>query len=252
MISRSPSSRKPAAKKPDTKVPAKAPAKKAAAKPAVKPAPKPAAKPAAKPVTEAPKQKRAPQMPGPLRTEPKRRPGRPRKDGKPPRIRAKSLPIKVRREIKKMLDEGIPVSQIKLRFKRYEPTDSQINGIKYGRTKTVKTPRSDSHDSEVGADMPIRRSNDAVALIRDGLVGALNDLAARTRITPESRIELLKDASLVNQRTTRASLVNSMGRRDAEVILEIIRMYEPNATEEEAIATYRQAVDIVKRRSDAD
>jgi hypothetical protein len=239
MTSRLPSSRKPAAKKAAVKAPAKTTTK-------------PVAKKAASPKHAAPKQTRAPQMPGPLRTGPRPRPGRPRNDGKPPRVRRKALPIKVRREILKMLGEGIPVSQIKLRFKRYEPTDNQINAIKYGRTKTVKTPRSDSYDSEIGADTPIRRSNDAVALIRDGLVGALNDLAARTRITPENRIELLKDASLVNQRTTRASLVNSMGRRDAEVILEIIRMYEPNATEEEAIATYRQAVDIVKRRSDAD
>ncbi len=182
----------------------------------------------------------------------KPRPGRPRKDGKPPRAVRKPLPIKVRREIKLMLDAGTPVSQIKLRFKRYDPTDAQINNIKYGRTKTVATPRSDSHHSTVGAESPIRRSNDAVALIRDGLVEALNALAARTRVTPEDRIELLKDASLVNQRTTRASLVNSMGRRDAEVILEIIRMYEPNCTEEEAIAIYKQAVDIVRRRSDAD
>lgn len=217
-----------------------------------KSAPKKPSKAASKPEPMDPKQKRAPKMPGKLRTGEERRPGRPRNDGKPPRKVRKPLPIKVRREIKIMLDEGKPISQIKLRFKRYDPTDAQINGIKYGRTKTVKTPRSDSHDSPVGADAPIRKSNDAVALIRDGLVEALNQLAVRTRVTPEDRIELLKDASLVNQRTTRASLVNSMGRRDAEVILEIIRMYEANATEEEAIAIYKQAVDIVKRRSDAE
>lgn len=176
------------------------------------------------------------------------RTGRPRKDGKPPRVSNKPLPLQVRREIKRMLDDGATMAQIQLRYKRYKPTVSQIQAIKYGQVKLVATPRSDSHRSEIGADSPIRKSNDAIALIREGLVDALNALQVRTRMTPEDRIETLKDASLINQRVTRASLVNAMGRRDADIILEIIRMYEPNATEENAIAIYRQAADIVSRR----
>jgi len=174
------------------------------------------------------------------------RPGKPRKDGKPARIRAKTLPLGVRRTILDMIDEGKTVAQIKQRFKRYSPTKAQIDSIRYGRTKTVKTPRTDSNNYPHSE--PVQRSNDANVLIRDGLVEALNVLNRRTAKNPDARIETLRDASLINQRVTRSSLMSNMGRRDADVILEIIRMYEHTATEADAITIYKQALDRVQRR----
>lgn len=177
----------------------------------------------------------------------KKRKGRPRKDGKPPRVISKKLPLAVRRGIKKMLDEKKTFAQIKLRYARYRPTDHQVRDVKYGRVKLVATPRRDAYDSPTQTEK-IRRSSDPIHMLREGLIDALNDLDGRPGYKPEDRIDMLTKASLVNQRVTAASLVTAMGRRDAEVILAIVRLYEPNATEDDAIRIYKQAVEIAGRK----
>lgn len=173
------------------------------------------------------------------------------KKANPPRQRAKKLPIKVRRKILELIDEGLTTAQIIVRCKRhrYTPTKAQVDAVRYGRVKTKATKRSDAHDSPEGATDPIRISNDPNHLIRERLIDALNVMHRKQTVkNAVDEIETLQAASLVNQRVTRASLMSNMGRRDAEVILEVIRMYDPTATESDAITIYKQAVDIVQRK----
>jgi hypothetical protein len=171
--------------------------------------------------------------------------GRPRKDGSPARKRKRSLPMTVRRDIKRMIQDNATVAEIKLKHKRYAPTTSQIDAIKYGKVKLVSEPRSDSFESPKQTGR-IRKYDDPVAAMREVLVNVSNDLESRTGYTPEDSADILVRLSLVSMRLQKASLVNSLGRRDADVVLAIIRMYEPNATQDEAIQIYKQALATVQ------
>ena len=164
---------------------------------------------------------------------------------KPKRKRAKPLPVGVRRQIKQMLLDGKTVAQIKLRFKRYDPTDSQIDGIKYSRCKLVNEPRKDSYDAP-GQSEPIRKSSDVMWLMRDQLLQALNDLYENNFANAGKRFSGLNVAALINVRITKASIVSALGRRDADVIAAIVKRYEPAATEEDVIRIYRESVDKVQ------
>ena len=164
--------------------------------------------------------------------------GRPHADGTPASEKSKALPLKVRRDIKRMLIDGSTVAQIQLKYKRYKPTKAQIDAIKYDRVKLVSEPRIDAYDYP--QDTKIRRYSDINEGIRDQLLDAVNLLETNTKKALE-KLEGLTYISLVNQRLTRASVVSALGRRDANTVLAIIRMYEPNVTEEQAIAIYRQA-----------
>ena len=176
----------------------------------------------------------------------KKRMGRPHADGTPPRSTRKPLPMAVRRDIKRMLMDGATVAEIKLKHKRHAPTSGQIQAIKYGRVKLVTEPRADAYNAP-GMTAPLRRVTDIVVGIREGLLDTLNDLDNGSSVKAKKRIEVLLSVSLINQRNQRAGLVNAMGRRDADVILTIIRMFKQKCTEEEAIKIYMEAVERTPR-----
>ena len=216
-----------------------APAKAASVK--AKPAPPPSRKPAAAKV----RNKVAAPPKGKIKYDSipkveKKRIGRPHKDGSPPRERAKSLPIKVRREIKKMLLAGDSVATIQYRYRRYQPSYTQIDNIKRGRTKTVKTKRSDAHDNPAGADVPVTSGKSITELLREGLLTSLEGVNMREGMKPADRIALLEKASRVDRHVKASELEAHIKRADARIIAAVIRRYEPEATDARIVAIYRE------------
>jgi hypothetical protein len=180
------------------------------------------------------------------KVRPKNNPGRPRKNGKPARAQRASLPLKVRREIKRMLNDGATVAQIQLAYKRYRPTAGQIAGIKYGRVKLVSTPRTDADVSLDGTDTPIRTGKTVTELLDEQLLTTLEDMGTRGGILPGDRAFMLEKLSRVDRHIKSSRLESALGRRDAAVIAEIVRMYVPAATDEDVVQIYRQAVEMTK------
>lgn len=180
------------------------------------------------------------------KVRPKRGRGRTRKDGSPPRKRKPALPLKVRRGIKEMLGEGKTRAQIKLKYKRYNPTDSQINAIKYGRVKLTAEPRTDAHDSPVGAEQPVHTGKTVTELLKDNLLTNLEDMQTRSNILPGDRAFMLEKLARVDRHIKSSELESALGRRDSAVIAALVRMYEPSATDEDIVRIYKQAVEITK------
>ena len=173
-------------------------------------------------------------------------PGRPHADGTPARTRKKALPLSVRRDIKRMLNDGATTAEIKLRHKRHSPTKAQIDAIKYERVKLVSEPTANSYDSPKQTQ-PIHKYKDPWEALEAAFLDASNSLACGALAAAEEKKYVLLGLTLAGNRLQRNSLVNNMGRRDADVLLAIIRMYEPNATQEDAIKIYKQALALVQR-----
>jgi transcription initiation factor TFIIIB Brf1 subunit/transcription initiation factor TFIIB len=145
-----------------------------------------------------------------------------------------------------MLNEGKTIAEIQLRYKRYTPSVSQINGIKYGRTKLVTEPRADAYASLVDTDEPVRTGKTVTELLDNELLTALEDMGTRTGIMPGDRAAMLEKLSRVDRHIKSSRLESALGRRDAAVIAELIRMYQPAATDEEVVQIYRKAVELAK------
>lgn len=180
------------------------------------------------------------------KVRPKNSAGRKRKDGKPARQRKKALPLKVRRGIKEMLGEGKTIAQIQLKYKRYKPTVHQINAVKYGKVKLTATPRKDSFDSPEGAEEPVRSGRTVTELLQSNLVTSLEDMEVRTGLTPQDRSFMLEKLARVDRHIKSSQLESALGRRDSSVIAALVRLYEPNATDEDIVRIYKQAVEITK------
>jgi hypothetical protein len=169
-----------------------------------------------------------------------RRAGRPRNDGKPPRVRKAALPLAVRRGLLEMLQAKKTYAEIQLRYKRYKPTKSQIDGIKYERVKTVKEPRKDSFAAPPDADSPVLSSADVSDLLREQLLVGLNRLRVQTGVAADERISICERAARVDRHIKASQLERHLKNPDARIIAALVRRYEPEATDERVVTVYRE------------
>lgn len=169
-----------------------------------------------------------------------KRPGRPRNDGKPPRQRKPPLPWSIRPQIKQMLDDGATYAQIQLKFKRHKVTRNQIDNLKHGKMKLFKTPRPDSAQYTEETPDSVKAPGTIPEKMETALHLAVDKLAKLNKPAGDT-INLLHKSAQTFKNIQAMKLVSKLGRRDAETIITLVRLFEPDATEEQCIEYYKRA-----------
>lgn len=178
------------------------------------------------------------------------RPGRPRLDGKPLRTRKAPLPWAIRPRIKKMIDDGATPAMIMLKFKTHKPTRQQIDAIRNGRMKLYKAPRKDSFEISASPG-DVLYEGTIPDKIEYALHRAMDDIKDSTHAAP-NRFAMLTKAGQIYKSVISMRLMSRLGRRDAEVIVALVRLFVPDATEEAVIGYYKQAEMLVTNASKTD
>ncbi len=179
------------------------------------------------------------------KSKPRKQAGRPRKDGKPNRQRRKAVPWSIRPQIHQLISDGVPISQIVLKFKRHNISKSQIENIKKGKTKLVKSVRTDSKQHSDATVKSTTLKGTLPEKMETNLHRAL-DLLTNGRKPVAARFTMLVKAGQVAKNIQSMQLISKLGRLDAEVILMLVRLFKPDATEDDCIKHYKQAEILVK------
>ncbi len=150
-----------------------------------------------------------------------------------------------------MVNDGVPISQILLKFRRHKVTRQQVDSIRTGRMRIVKSVRRDSLDYSDATVGDILATGTIPDKMETALHRALDDLQETKRPAAE-RFTMLAKAGQTYKNIVGMRLMSKLGRRDAEVIVALVRLFAPDASEEYVIECYKRAEMLVINASKAD
>ena len=93
----------------------------------------------------------------------------------------------------------------------------------------------------------LMNEKDADELLLQQFHEIIAELAAKSQRTLEDRLSILKDLTEMRKKIQQVSLTAHMKRTDAGIVAIIIKRYEPDASEDEIIKIYKEAVEQFNR-----
>jgi len=143
-----------------------------------------------------------------------------------------------------MLNDGASVATIQLKFRRHDVTRQQIADIKSGRMAIVKKTRPNSLDFSEATLADVIAPGTIPDKMEVLLHSALDDMRDTKRPASE-RFAMLAKAGQTYKNVVSMRLMSKLGRRDAEVIVALVRLFAPQASEEQVIEYYKRAEALV-------
>jgi hypothetical protein len=177
----------------------------------------------------------------------------PKVEPQPKKAKRAALPIAVRREIRRMLNDKVPMSQILLKFKKYGLIKDDVYRVRAGRVKLDYTPRVDKGHKYGARTLPEREGIAAPTdsgltvqqLIDDAIKTTMEDLRIKISIDPIERGATVERIQRVRRHQQALSITGHLKDADAMLIAQIVRRFKPDATDEEIVLIYRESKAVV-------
>jgi hypothetical protein len=166
-----------------------------------------------------------------------------RPDSKTKKHRAKKLPIATRRRIGRHWQKtSCSIPELAEQFGiTHDQARSIVADTKSG---ALDKPNSTKHEERARAKARASiLSRDPADILEEQYGIALADLSLQSELSASERIKLLDALSKIKRTIQQTRLEGHIRTTDAGVIMNIMRRFQPNLTEEGAITIYREELE---------